>query len=116
MTCRIVVVDNDLDALDLLVLDLSLEGHQVVGTATGGEAAISLCRELHPDVLVVDYRMPPGPNGLDVIRALRDLPGLRVVLYSNYADLRLRTQAARLGATYLRKGELAALRRAVTAA
>ena len=116
MTFRVVVADNDKDALDLLVLDLTLEGHEVVGMATQGDEAVALCESLRPDVLVVDYRMPPGPNGLDVVRRVRDVPGLRVVLYSNYHDRRLREQTARLGATYLQKGQLAALRRAVSAA
>jgi CheY-like chemotaxis protein len=111
MSLRVVVADNDQDALDLVVLDLTLEKHTVVGTATQGEDAVALCRSLRPDVLVVDYRMPPGPNGIEVLRAVRDLPGLRVVVYSNYSDLRLREQAARLGGVYLQKGQLSALRR-----
>ena len=115
MACRVVVADNDQDALDLLVLDLSLEGHDIVGTAVDGDGAVSLCETLRPDVLVVDYRMPPGPNGLDVARRVRSLPGLRVVVYSNYHDERLRAQTARAGATFLQKGHLTALRRLLQA-
>ena len=113
---RVVVVDNDPDALDLLVLDLRLEGHDVVGTALRGEDGIELCRALRPDVLVVDYRMPPGPNGVEVVRALRGMEGLRTVVYSNYGGERLRDEIAGLGATYLAKGQLTALRRVVAAA
>jgi CheY-like chemotaxis protein len=116
MSCRVVIADNDKDALDLVVLDLTLEGHVIVGTASQGNDAVALCEAMRPDVLVVDYRMPPGPNGLDVARAVRDVPGLRVVLYSNYTGARLREQAAKAGATYLQKGQLAALRRALQAA
>lgn len=115
MSLRVVVADNDTDALDLLVLDLQLEGHTVVGAATQGEEAVELCLALKPDVLVVDYRMPPGCNGLEVVRRVRGVPGLRAVVYSNYHDERLRQQVARLGATFLQKGQLAALRRAVSA-
>jgi len=111
MPCRVVVADNDQDALDLLVLDLTLEGHDVVGVAMSGEEAVALCESLHPDVLVVDYRMPPGITGVDVARAVREQGGLRVVVYSNYHDARLREQAARAGATFLQKGQLGALRR-----
>lgn len=111
---RIVIADNDLDALELLVLDLGLEGHEVVGVAESGEEAVSLCESLRPDVLVVDYRMPPGPNGIEVVRRLRaSMPGLKTVVYSNYNDPRLHEAAQRLGATYLPKGHLAALRRVV---
>jgi DNA-binding NarL/FixJ family response regulator len=107
------VADNDQDALDLLVLDLRLEGHEIVGTASQGDVAIELCRSLLPDVLVVDYRMPPGPNGLEVVRAVADVPGLRCVVYSNYGDQRLRDAVERAGATFLAKGQLRALRKLV---
>ena len=111
---RVVVADNDADALDLVELDLGLEGHDVVATATGGEEAIEVCRAHQPDVLVVDYRMPPGPNGVDVARAVLEgrLAG-RVVIYSNYDDPKVVATAERMGATWLRKGNLATLRRAV---
>ena len=69
---------------------------------------------MQPDVLVVDYRMPPGPNGIEVVRRLRrSMPDLRIVVYSNYNDTRLHQAAEQLGATYLAKGQLAALRKAV---
>lgn len=119
MSCRVLVADNDQDALDLLVLDLTLEGHTIVGAVMQGEDAVSLCAALRPDVLVVDYRMPPGLNGIEVLRRvheLPDLPGLRTVLYSNYRDERMRRDALKLGATYLQKGQLDALRRIVAAA
>jgi CheY-like chemotaxis protein len=85
----------------------------VLGTATSGEEAIQLCRELQPDVLVVDHRMPPGLSGLDVLHELRREEGLRRILYTNYSDRQLRRDAERLGATFLLKGNLGALRAAV---
>ena len=114
---RVVVADNDSDALELLVLDLTLEGHEVVGAAESGEEAVAMCESLQPDVLVVDYRMPPGPNGIEVVRRVRGfMPDLRIVVYSNYQDARLHEAARKLGAAYLAKGQLVALRRAVNAA
>ena len=38
---------------------------------------------------------------------------MRVLIYSNYVRHELLRDAERIGATYLRKGDLAALRRAV---
>lgn len=110
---RVVVADNDPDALDLLDLDLALEGHEVVGRSSDGSGAIDLCRELHPDVLVVDYRMAPGQDGLAVLAALRDQPGLRTIVYTNYRDPDLQRRVERLGAAYLVKGDLRRLRAAV---
>ena len=109
---RVVVADNDPDALDLAVTDLSLEGHDVVGVAADGEEAVAVCREQRPDVLVVDYRMPPGPNGVEVARrVLADRSASRVIVYTNYASPRLARAATKAGARFLAKGNVRALRR-----
>lgn len=111
---RVVVADNDPDALDLVVTDLSLEGHQIVGTALDGDGAIDLCRRLRPDVLVVDYRMPPGPNGVEVGAVLhRELPDVGMILHTNYESHEIARGAARNGMTLVLKGNLRRLRDAV---
>ena len=111
---RIVVADNDQNVLDLLKLDLELEGHEIVGIALGGEQALALCAEHQPDVLVVDYRMPPGPNGVDVARTMeREHPNVRVIVYSNYEQSAVMHGARNAGATFIAKGDLRALRRAL---
>jgi CheY-like chemotaxis protein len=111
---RLVLVDNDASALELIELDLALEGHEVVGTAAQGEEAIQVVEAVQPDLVVLDYRMPPGIDGLEAARRIRRRwPSVRVLLYSNYVRAELIRDAERIGATYLRKGDLAALRRAV---
>jgi CheY-like chemotaxis protein len=111
---RVVVADNDPGALELVVTDLQLEGHEVVASCLDGTSALQACRSLHPDVAVLDHRMPPGPHGLDVARDLAtDAPDLRVIVFTNYQDAELIGQIKATGATYLPKGNLRALRRAV---
>ena len=112
---RVVIADNDPDALDLLDLDLALEGHDIVGRGRNGTEAIALCTELQPDLLVVDFRMPPGPNGGDVVEALKDQPDLRVIVYTNYRDPKQAARARGLGAAWLLKGDLRTLRKAIGA-
>jgi DNA-binding NtrC family response regulator len=112
---RIVVADNDLDALDLALTDLRLEGHEVFGALDAADAE-ALVGTVSPDVVVLDYRMPPGLSGLDLAeRLLTGDPNLRVVIYSNYQRVELRTRAARMGVPFLAKGNLRALRAAVLA-
>lgn len=111
---RVVIADNDPDALELACTDLRLEGHDIVGAASDGETALALCQELRPDVLVVDYRMPPGLNGAEVARRIqKDMPAVTVVVFTNYDTDEVARAVRRAGARLVRKGELGALRRAV---
>jgi AmiR/NasT family two-component response regulator len=111
---RVVVADNDPGALELVLTDLALEGHDVVGSCTDGTAALELCVRLRPDVAVLDHRMPPGPHGLEVAQRLADeAPEVRVIVFTNYQDPDLVQQVRASGASYLPKGNLRALRRAV---
>jgi CheY-like chemotaxis protein len=108
---RLLVVDNDQAVLDLLTLDLTLEGHDIV-TATTGEDAVRVCAEHGPDVLVVDFRLGPGINGIEVARQVRRAD-LRVVLFTNYINTSVLADAKEAGVAVVEKGNLYALRRAV---
>ena len=111
---RIVVVDNDPDALDLAVTDLGFEGHEIVGWGKSGTEALELVANERPDVLVVDHRMPPGPWGADVAEQVAQAyPSTRVIVYSNYRSAELSRRVRASGATFLPKGNIRALRRAV---
>lgn len=111
---RLVLVDNDSSALELIDLDLALEGHDIVGRAMQGEEAVDVVAETQPDAVVLDYRMPPGIDGMEVARRIRRRwPEIHVLLYTNYVRAELVREADRIGATFLRKGDLGALRRAI---
>ena len=69
MRARIVVADDDADVLRLVAFVLRREGHTVL-EARSGEEALALIRRARPDLVVLDLRMPPGPDGLEVVRAL----------------------------------------------
>ncbi len=112
---RLVLVDNDASALELIDLDLALEGHDIVGRAMQGEEALDVVAAEQPDVVVLDYRMPPGIDGMETARRIRRRwPAIRVLLYTNYVRAELIREAERIGATFLKKGDLRALRRAIS--
>jgi NarL family two-component system response regulator LiaR len=49
---------------------LAFEDIELVGEAGDGQEALRLCRQLHPDVVLMDLLMP-GINGVAVTRAIR---------------------------------------------
>ena len=86
-TVRILLVeDNDVfrSALELL-LGIQ-EGFEVVGAVSDGRAAAPACRDLSPDVIVMDYRLP-GMDGVEATAAVRaECPSARVVCLTASAD------------------------------
>lgn len=63
--------DDDYDVLNTLTRVLSREGYEV-GNAHSGEEALLKVEARRPDVLLLDINMPPGIDGLEVCRRLRE--------------------------------------------
>jgi DNA-binding NarL/FixJ family response regulator len=90
-----------------MALHSVLSGHpqiHIVGEADDGELGISMYRELRPDVVVLDLRLP-RLSGFDVILQLRkEFPATRIVVLSNYQGSEDIYRAVRSGAmAYLTK-------------
>jgi DNA-binding NarL/FixJ family response regulator len=77
---RVVLVEDNLMFRQTLVLLLELQPTiEVVASVANGREAVEVCRELRPDVVVMDYRMP-GLNGAQATAAVLEAsPGSRVV-------------------------------------
>ena len=70
---------------------------EVVGEADEGVGALRKILELHPDVALLDVRMP-GTDGLGAVRALRDRGDLTpVVLLTTFDDDAVLLEAVRIG-------------------
>ena len=66
---RILAIDDEQDALDLIGAALEPAGHQVTG-ARSGEAALELARKGGFDFVICDLVMP-GLDGFGVVAALK---------------------------------------------
>lgn len=79
----------------------------LVGEASDGQSALRQVATLHPDVVLLDIRMP-GMDGLEVTRRLRaDHPDVRIIILTTYAEDEYLVEALRAGAQgYLLKSIL----------
>ena len=80
---------------------------EVIGEAADGQEAILKARELKPDLVLMDLRMP-GISGIDATRQLRDeMPELKVIILSVFDLQEYRDAARASGANgYVTKGSL----------
>ena len=102
---RVVIVDDE--ALVRAGLRMILEGDaaiEIVGEAGDGVAALAIVEHTHPDVVLMDIRMPQMDGLAATEQILRDHPSTKVVVLTSYDVDELVPRALRLGATgYLLK-------------
>jgi CheY-like chemotaxis protein len=72
----ILMVDDDPEIINLLSLTLQGDGFRLLA-ASDGDTALAMSRAEHPDLVLLDWSMP-GRNGLEVCRALRADPELKL--------------------------------------
>jgi DNA-binding NarL/FixJ family response regulator len=102
---RVLIADDQRVVREGLEMVLGLlPGIEVVGSAGDGLEAVDLAASLHPDIVLMDLRMPRC-DGVEATRMLRERePEIKVVVLTTYADDRSVLDALRAGARgYLTK-------------
>jgi len=96
---RVLIVDDHLIVREGLRLILETEvGFDLVGEASDGSEAIELAATLHPDVILMDLRMP-GMDGLTAIEHLREhQPEIAIVILTTFNEDELMRKGLGLGA------------------
>ena len=94
---RILIVEDNADAADMLRTALELDGHQV-WVARDGQAGVAAAVAEPPDIMLVDIGLP-GLDGYDVAREVRSALGRRVrlVALTGYGQPADRQRAAEAG-------------------
>jgi DNA-binding NarL/FixJ family response regulator len=102
---RVLVVDDTASIRTEIRLLLEDAGLEVVGEADHGAEGVMLARELRPDVVVMDVRMPILDGIAATSYITRELPGTRVIVFSAFDDAELAEAARAAGAAgFLTKG------------
>jgi len=87
MTIRVMLADDHAlvrGALQMVITDTT--DVEIVGEAGTGAEAVQLTEDLHPDVVVMDIRMP-GMDGIEATRLITTGPGnTRVLILTTFDD------------------------------
>lgn len=99
MPLRVILVDDHKIVREGIRAILAREPqYEILAEAGTGAEAVSLCRKLKPDLVLMDISLP-GINGLEATaEVVRHCPGIKVVILSMYADKESVLTATRYGA------------------
>lgn len=96
---RVMIVDDHTMVRRGLAMFLkSYDDMLMVGEADGGEAAVDLFARIHPDVVLMDMKMP-GMDGVTAIRLIRQQnPNARILALTSFKESNLIQNALQAGA------------------
>jgi DNA-binding NarL/FixJ family response regulator len=96
---RLAIIEDQTAVREMLVEILATDkAYTLVGQCGDGQEALGMCLELKPDVVVLDA-MLPGLGGVDLLRRLlRELPDLRVLVFSGHENPHLIREMIEAGA------------------
>lgn len=93
---RILLADDEaLIRLDLREM-LTEAGHEIVGEADNGQEAVQLVQELHPDIVIMDVKMPVM-DGLTAAQQITEAEIAPVLLLTAYSQQDIVARATEAG-------------------
>ncbi len=93
---RLLVADDEHLVASGVAVNLRELGYEVIGPAADGDEAIELCRVQHPDMALLDIRMPKK-DGLAAAEIIFRRMGIPVMIFSAYSDPEYVTSGNRVG-------------------
>ena len=101
---KILIVDDAAFTRNLLKITVECGGHEVVGCARNGKQGFDLFKNLHPDIVTLDYLMPDRSGEVVLKQIIGYDPKARVIMLSGSDDHTLQERTMQNGAKcYLKK-------------
>ncbi len=100
---RILIADDE--SLRVMSLKGQLEsiGHKVIAEASNGKEAVSLARELKPDLAILDIKMPEL-DGIEAAKSITEERPIPIILLTAFSEKELAERAAEANvSSYLMK-------------
>lgn len=105
---NVLVVDDEVPIRQWLEFCINrMDGYQVTGTAANGAEGYSVFRNIRPDIVITDIRMPVM-DGLEMLKLVQSLnPAVSTVVLTSHEDFEYARQAMKWGASdYILKTEI----------
>lgn len=94
---KLIIVDDEVDALTGMELYFSAKGYEVL-TAQGGHEALALVKACKPQVMLLDLKMK-GLSGFEIMKKVRELdPSVMTIVVTGMSQDNLEEECERLGA------------------
>jgi len=86
---NILIVDDEIEHIAYLSELLTHMGHQTVGVAITGEAAVENARHFQPDLILMDVTMPGKMDGIEASKIIRDELNIPVIFVTAHTEKEL---------------------------
>ena len=81
---RVVIVDDDKDTVNVFSQYLKIKKIDVVGEGYNGKDAVELYRDLKPDVIIIDMKMPEYDGTFAIKNIKSEFPDANIIVVSGY--------------------------------
>jgi DNA-binding NarL/FixJ family response regulator len=93
----LIVDDSELVRKSLRTVLQANPDWEICGEAPDGESGVELFKELHPNIVILDFQMP-GINGIETARRMSEIaPAVPIVLFTQHASTDLEMHAKEAG-------------------
>ena len=93
----LIVDDSELVRRSLRTVLQANPEWEIVGEAEDGTSAVEMFKELHPNIVILDFQMP-GMNGIEAARRMAEIaPAVPIVLFTQHASADLERHAQEVG-------------------